>query len=144
MYIRYFRQGNHQIYGHIRCIYTVLANPSYTCMFMAYPSGTTWSYIHRHGKYRMYTVYSYKCIFLASPSGTTWSYVHRHGHTYMDMVNTVCTPYIAIHRFGQNHIYIRCIYGIFGREIIKYTVYIYGSGQPILRVHIIAYVRVDT
>jgi hypothetical protein len=27
-------------------------------------------------------------------------------------------------------IYMRCIYGILGREIIKYTVYIYGSGQP--------------
>jgi hypothetical protein len=28
VYIRYFWQGNYQIYGHIRCIYTVLANPS--------------------------------------------------------------------------------------------------------------------
>ena len=28
-YIRYFWQGNHQIYGHIRCIYTVLANPKH-------------------------------------------------------------------------------------------------------------------
>jgi len=28
--IRYFWQGNHQIYGHIRCIYTDLANPNYT------------------------------------------------------------------------------------------------------------------
>jgi len=28
-YIRYFWQGNHQIYGHIRCIYTVLANPTH-------------------------------------------------------------------------------------------------------------------
>jgi len=27
VYIRYFWQGNHRIYGHIRCIYTVLANP---------------------------------------------------------------------------------------------------------------------
>jgi len=27
VYIRYFWQGHHQIYGHIRCIYTVLANP---------------------------------------------------------------------------------------------------------------------
>jgi len=27
-------------------------------------------------------------------------------------------------------IYIRCIYGVFGREITKYTVYIYSSGQP--------------
>ena len=24
-------------------------------------------------------------------------------------------------RVGQSHIYIRCIYGIFGRDIIKYT-----------------------
>jgi len=30
VYIRYFWQGNHQIYGYIRCIYTVLANPTYT------------------------------------------------------------------------------------------------------------------
>jgi len=29
VYIRYFWQGNHRIYGHIRCIYTVLANPIY-------------------------------------------------------------------------------------------------------------------
>jgi hypothetical protein len=28
VYIRYFWQGNHQIYGNIRCIYTVLANPN--------------------------------------------------------------------------------------------------------------------
>jgi len=28
VYIPYFWQGNHHIYGHIRCIYTVLANPS--------------------------------------------------------------------------------------------------------------------
>jgi len=29
VYIRYFWQGNHQIYGLIRCIYTVLANPTH-------------------------------------------------------------------------------------------------------------------
>ena len=29
LYTRYFWQGNHQMYGHIRCIYTVLANPKY-------------------------------------------------------------------------------------------------------------------
>ena len=27
VFIRYFWQGSHQIYGHIRCVYTVLANP---------------------------------------------------------------------------------------------------------------------
>jgi hypothetical protein len=31
-YIWCFWQGNHQIYGHIRCIYTVLANPMHVCM----------------------------------------------------------------------------------------------------------------
>jgi hypothetical protein len=31
VYIRYVWQGNHQIYGHIRCIYTVLANPMHMC-----------------------------------------------------------------------------------------------------------------
>jgi len=30
VYIRYFWQGNHQIYGHIQCIYTVLANPTHS------------------------------------------------------------------------------------------------------------------
>ena len=28
VYIRYFSQGNHLIYGHTRCIYTILANPT--------------------------------------------------------------------------------------------------------------------
>jgi len=31
-YIRYFGQGSHQIYGHIRCIHTVLADPTHMCM----------------------------------------------------------------------------------------------------------------
>ena len=29
VYVRYFWQGNHHTYGHIRCVYTVLANPSH-------------------------------------------------------------------------------------------------------------------
>jgi len=29
--IRYFWQGNHRIYGQIRCIHTVLANPTHRC-----------------------------------------------------------------------------------------------------------------
>jgi len=38
VYIWYFWQGNHQIYGHIRCVYTVLASPShvqYVCTVLA-------------------------------------------------------------------------------------------------------------
>jgi hypothetical protein len=29
-YIRYFWQGNHRVYGHIWCVYTVWANPTHT------------------------------------------------------------------------------------------------------------------
>jgi hypothetical protein len=29
VYVRHIWQGSHQIYGHIWCIYTVLANPIY-------------------------------------------------------------------------------------------------------------------
>jgi hypothetical protein len=32
VYIRYSWQGNHQIYGYIRCMYTFLANPSLVCV----------------------------------------------------------------------------------------------------------------
>jgi hypothetical protein len=35
VYIRYFWQGIHQRYGHIRGIYTVLANPTHA-WYMAY------------------------------------------------------------------------------------------------------------
>ena len=33
MYIRYFWQGNYEIYSQIRCIYTVLANPINMCIY---------------------------------------------------------------------------------------------------------------
>jgi hypothetical protein len=39
VYIRYFWQGKHQIYGHIRCIYTVLANPTYVSGLDEYADG---------------------------------------------------------------------------------------------------------
>jgi hypothetical protein len=44
-------------------------------------------------------------------------------HTRYTMVDN---DTYMIHRVGQNHIYIRCIYGNLGREITKYTV-IYGA-----------------
>jgi hypothetical protein len=37
VYLRYFWQGNYHTYGHIRCVYTVLANPTYTVQI--YSSG---------------------------------------------------------------------------------------------------------
>jgi hypothetical protein len=48
VYIRYFWLGNHQIYGHIRCIYTVLANPKRRICNTAYVTcqGTATTRMH--------------------------------------------------------------------------------------------------
>jgi len=70
VYIRYFWQRNHRIYGHIRCIHTVLANPKHS---LSHQSGygvcvglARTVYIHRIWpyiwwfscqNYRIYTVY---------------------------------------------------------------------------------------
>jgi len=35
VYIRYLWQGNQQMYGHMRCIYTVLANPTHELPLLA-------------------------------------------------------------------------------------------------------------
>jgi len=58
VHIRYFWQENHQIYGHIRCVCTVLANPIH--MVMANTQGqyihmvmvnTQGQFIHGYGQY---------------------------------------------------------------------------------------------
>ena len=41
VYIRDFWQGNNQIYGHIRCIYSVLANPTYLVFYFT----RSWCYL---------------------------------------------------------------------------------------------------
>jgi len=52
--IRYFKQGNHHTYGHIRCVYTVLADPVYTAV-----------YVHQHctasAGYFVYLWVSWSC-----------------------------------------------------------------------------------
>jgi hypothetical protein len=47
VYIRHFWQRNHQIYGHIRCIYTILANPKYAYfVYFKYPHETFLCCLH--------------------------------------------------------------------------------------------------
>ena len=47
VYLRRFWQGNHQIYCHIRCIYTVLANPTHTHYALHSNWATELSALHR-------------------------------------------------------------------------------------------------
>jgi len=99
VHTRYFWQVSRQIYGHIRCIYTVLANPIYIYIW--------WVSRQKH-------------VCRRNEQGKLGKY----------------HPAWCTTRVGQNHIYIRCIYDNFGRDIIEYTVihgdtvYIYVSGQP--------------
>jgi len=60
VYIRYFWQGNHRIYGHIRCIYTVLANPSHVIRMFVPACSWPWTSFK---KYQSYTVHIYIYIY---------------------------------------------------------------------------------
>lgn len=46
-------------------------------------------------------------------------------------VGQLLAPLVHVITVGQNHVYIvRCIRGVFGREMTKFTVCMRGSGQP--------------
>ena len=68
VYIRYFWQGKHQIYGHIRCIYTVLANPSY-CNAHNTPRGGQ-KHLRYAVTYHLYGIHRV-CMVLANPNQDT-------------------------------------------------------------------------
>jgi len=111
VYIRCFWQGYHQIYDHIRCIYTVLANPRYTVFWQANPE------IYGHIRC-IYSVLAGKlpnirCIYtvLANPIFTVF---------LAGISSTIRSYTVYIYGSGQPY-----IYGIFGRDIINYTI-IYG------------------
>jgi len=77
VYVRYFWQRNHLIYGHIRCIYTVLANPT-NVEFLAGP-------IYCHGNLglpRHYPTHKTKSDILARPTQLQCRYAsgERHAH----------------------------------------------------------------
>jgi len=65
VHIRYFWQGNHQIYGHIRCIYTVLANPTHVHVhqqrFIRMSSGNGLTF---RLQVEVYTRFSWLCGYL--------------------------------------------------------------------------------
>ena len=103
VYIWYFWQGNHQIYGYIRCIYTVLANPSHVSQQTKYRT----CQVHHLASSQVLLCISHLILYVV------WR-VGRVGQ------NQICTPYMAvctiiyllkltyIHRIcrvGQNRIY---------------------------------------
>jgi hypothetical protein len=63
VYIRYFQQGNPHTYGHIRCVYTVLASPTYASglsSFCPVSDACTYSHVqsctHRHTHTHIHTL----------------------------------------------------------------------------------------
>ena len=97
VYVQYFWQGNHQIYGLIRCTYTVLANPTYICAGMGVGVGVC-------GDERTFSlvtlVWLWCCLWLP--------------HTLKHIISWV----------GLKHKCTRCIYGV--SKTAKYVV-IYGD-----------------
>ena len=98
----------------------------------------------------MYTIYAYMTVYLVTSMLKWWHDMHTvYIYVYWVGQNLPCAPYMHIwpyiwwrpclnddttctphtftyiYRVGQNHIYIQCVYGIFGRGITIYTV-IYG------------------
>jgi len=128
VYIWYFWQGNHQIYGHIRCKHTVLANP------MHYTQGcemTVWRYgpsiYGLMNDAQGLTVdgviaQSYTYIYKASES-----YPSHQGATELRMqTNEEGLPCFS--RVGQNPIYAPCmtVYLVISQpKICVHTVYMY-------------------
>ena len=74
VYIRYFWQGNYEIYGHIQCIYTVLANPNNIWL-----GGTGVCCTHA-------------AIFLLQPAMG----LHAHFYLYSLMINIIVTCIISV------------------------------------------------
>ena len=125
MYTRYFWQGNHRIYGHIRGIYTVLANPKYLmislpsilCMqrvhrVLADPSFNTWALCLNTNvviKYESNTI-----MFVWHCNIVRLDLVRSESYFWLDMNQTSFCHVYNMYRVGQNHVY---------------TPYIYGSGQ---------------
>ena len=65
VHIRYFWQGNHQINGHTRCIYTVLASPICITLRCA-----RWAVHHARAHYRKW--WGIRLDFSASHQGARW------------------------------------------------------------------------
>jgi len=73
VYVRYFWQGNYHTYGHIRCTYTVLANPTYG----THTTGTLLIVNHGLGSW------SYRCCTPNKMIRYTHMHTHTHAHTHM-------------------------------------------------------------
>jgi len=67
VYIQYFWQRNHQIYGHIRCMYTVLANPKHACSSNQATSSSNW-----FSTYICIRLGSCSCVCVAKAAATVW------------------------------------------------------------------------
>jgi len=102
VYIRHLWQGNHQAYGHIRCIYTVLANPSYVKLPLLFqlPYDITHAQIHISTHAHIYT-HTYT---------QTNTHIHIHIHTphnthlLLHAAGASCNEDAHSHYFSSPHL----------------------------------------
>ena len=142
--------GNHQIYGHIRCMYAVLSircqpyavfvlgrsAKSYCWKgYLLTPAVGCECFVCFIFIWMVLLVqlnewfYEKRCVFHLHMIGSSYTaeWVAQHDSCCVGALQK--NKEIGLART----LYIRCIYGIFGREITNirsYTVHIYGFGQP--------------
>ena len=80
VFFQYFLHGNHQVYGHIRRIYTVLANPTYLSRLVA------------------------DTCLLPPLLARAHTHTHTHTHTHSCALNTLHT-HVHTHSLPQNQAY---------------------------------------
>ena len=141
VYIRYFWQGNHHTCGHIRCVYTVLANPG---VYIQY---------YWHGNHQIFGVYirlwpTLHMYFYVGLARTV--YTHRMWPYIRTICDRIYTPYVTVYLvISLPRIpYIWCWPTLFiwctnvaGKSPKTWsinTVWVFGSGQPTIHTCLLA------
>jgi len=82
VYILYFGQGNHQIYGHIWfCIYTVLANPTYV-QHITHGTRVEWVAVHLGASRTSRCTFNSHFVALKTPMMHAFIFTSRCVHVY--------------------------------------------------------------
>jgi len=134
VYIRYFWQGNHEIYGHIRCIYTVLANPIHTHTHIRTHAHT---HIYTHTSICTHThTYTPTPKFTPTPTPTpistpTPTLPHPHPHLLMH-VGQVPEVAVALVRHTCQHV----LNDVAREQLLKHAqLCVCEVGQLVLELH---------
>ena len=109
VYVRYFWQGNHQIYGHMRCIYTVLDNPTHDVLNLCLKQrcGHTQAFMdtctHTRTHFLSHTHAHIQTQYLTHTHTYARTYTHTLSHNTHTHAHTYTYTYTYAHTHIQTH-----------------------------------------